>query len=96
MARRSVRRRRTAAEWRRIVERFEAGRLGPEAFCRREGISKASLARWRKRLEMPDRHDGAFVELALPPELERTRQGGGELVRKRPICTVLPAPSPVR
>ena len=84
MARRSMRRRRTAAEWQRIVERFEAGRLGPEAFCRREGISKASLARWRKRLETAPGGNGAFVELALPPELERARQGSGELVVELP------------
>jgi putative transposase len=58
-------------EWRELLSRFERSGLGVEAFCRREGISAASLYRWRSLLsEAVDRGDvvvhgstPAFVDL---------------------------------
>lgn len=44
------RRRRGAAAWRGILERFAARGVTPAAFCAREGISVQSLRRWRARL----------------------------------------------
>lgn len=41
------RRRRSADEWRALVTRFEGSNLGAAAFCLGEGISVASLHRWR-------------------------------------------------
>ncbi len=44
------RRRRSAAAWRAVLERFEASGLTTVAFCEREGIGSKSLYRWRSRL----------------------------------------------
>jgi len=63
--------RRGEREWRAMLSRFEQGRLGVEAFCRREGISAASFYRWRGLLgDAVDRDDvvvdggtAAFVDL---------------------------------
>ena len=50
------RRRRGAAEWRAVLDRFEASGLTAVAFCEREGISSKSLYRWRSVLaKTPDR-----------------------------------------
>ena len=42
--------RRNQGEWRALLARFGASGLGVEAFCRHEGISVASLYRWRSLL----------------------------------------------
>lgn len=39
--------RRSRREWRFLLTKFDDSGLGVEAFCRREGISAASLYRWR-------------------------------------------------
>jgi hypothetical protein len=39
--------RRSRNEWRSLLAKFGGSGLGVEAFCRREGISVASLYRWR-------------------------------------------------
>jgi hypothetical protein len=39
--------RRSRQEWRALLAKFDDWGLGVEAFCRREGISAASLYRWR-------------------------------------------------
>ena len=39
--------RRSRHEWRSLLAKFDGCGLGVEAFCRREGISAASLYRWR-------------------------------------------------
>jgi transposase-like protein len=53
------RRRRSAAAWRAVLERFEASGLTTVAFCEREGIGSKSLYRWRSRL-------GSARELPAP------------------------------
>lgn len=51
----TTRRRRGAAGWRGVLERFEASGLRAVAFCAREGISSKSLYRWRSVLaKTPD------------------------------------------
>jgi transposase-like protein len=42
--------RRTRAQWRRLVEDWPDSGLTQEQYCRRHGISVASLHRWRERL----------------------------------------------
>lgn len=39
--------RRSRHDWRSLLSKFDGCGLGVEAFCRREGISAASLYRWR-------------------------------------------------
>jgi transposase-like protein len=43
----SKQRRLSAEAWRGMVERFEGSGLSAEGFCEQEGISVASLYRWR-------------------------------------------------
>ena len=57
------RKRRTAAEWRAIVEAFEASGVSALAFCQREGLSRAAFTRWRQQLQRAGAPEGAFVEL---------------------------------
>lgn len=42
--------RRSRQEWRSLLAKFDGSGLGVEAFCRREGVSAASLYRWRSLL----------------------------------------------
>ena len=43
-------RRRTREQWRRLVEGWSGSGLTQAAYCRRQGVSVASLQRWRERL----------------------------------------------
>ena len=52
---------RSGSEWAELFERFEASGLSGAAFCKREGISKSSFARW-KRLVRAGPATGEFVE----------------------------------
>jgi transposase-like protein len=49
------RRRLSAEAWRGMVERFEGSGSSAEGFCQQEGISLASLYRWRLKF----RHDAS-------------------------------------
>ena len=42
--------RRTASEWREILDRFEKSQLSPQAFCRKESLGAESFRRWRIKL----------------------------------------------
>jgi hypothetical protein len=59
--------RRTRSEWQKICDRFEASGLSKSAFCRREGIAKASFAKWMARLadeQTPVAESAPFIELS--------------------------------
>jgi transposase-like protein len=59
--------RRSETEWREIFARCEQSGLSRSAFCRREGIAKASFDKWRHRLPaLSDPSPNAFVELSVP------------------------------
>jgi len=85
--------RRSASEWRRVLEKFEASGLSALSFCQREGISRGTFTRWQKRLEGLEPEVGAFVELPLhvpagssslaPGEMELSLPGGVKLRWKR-------------
>jgi transposase-like protein len=47
---RTTRPHRSAAERQQLVAKFERGGLSQRAFCERHGISKNTLANWRRRL----------------------------------------------
>jgi transposase len=47
---RTTRSHRSAAERQQLVAKFERGGLSQRAFCERHGISKNTLANWRRRL----------------------------------------------
>ena len=42
--------RRTAPEWKEIIERFGKSDLPIAAFCEKEGISRSAFASWKKKL----------------------------------------------
>jgi transposase-like protein len=55
-------RRRSAEEWRAIVERFQQSGLKEKEFCARENLAQSSLDRWRRRF-LSEGHRPGFVEL---------------------------------
>lgn len=84
----SRRPRRTAAQWRTIVQRFDASDDTAAEFCRRERLSVTSFDRWRHRFAAEDLEAG-FIELRQKPRspapaqeswtLEIDLPGGGSL-----------------
>ena len=61
------------AEWRARLERFELTELTVASFCRREGVSTASLYLWRRRLAETEGKRG----------LSRTAESRGSALFKR-------------
>jgi hypothetical protein len=57
---------RTAAEWREIIERCERSGLSRQAFCTKNKIAKASFDKWKGRLsKMSDPLASSFVEIPV-------------------------------
>jgi len=90
--------RRTEAEWRELVERFEKSGLSLSAFCRRAKLPRGSFVKWRRRLagsprvERAARPAPAFVEWIAPSSAETAavqRAGSGELELSLPGGVVL-------
>jgi hypothetical protein len=71
--------RRSAAEWRQVLERFDASGLSAWGFCRREGISRGSFVRWRQRLQSSGLERGGFVEVAIPTRAAGSTLASGEM-----------------
>lgn len=86
------RQRRSAAEWRTIMARYEASGLSGEGFCEAEGIGKSASWRWRRRLANGDAggSKAVFVELAGGPAPSWDAEldlGAGVVLRvRRPQC----------
>lgn len=60
--------RRTEAEWRAIVSRYEASGLSVSAFCRRSKLARNTFVKWRGRLaaKPSGTREPAFVEWLAP------------------------------
>lgn len=76
--------RRTEAEWRALLERFEKSGLSMSAFCRRAGVPRSGLVKWRRRLMGKASPAPAFVEWVAPSRAEAgsvdaAPRGAGEL-----------------
>jgi len=75
--------RRTEAEWRALIERFEKSGLSMSAFCRRAKVPRSGFVKWRRRLSERPSPSLAFVEWKVPtsaePEPAEERGGAGEL-----------------
>lgn len=76
--------RRTAAEWREVIEAQEASGLSVLAFCEREKLSRNAFTRWRRELKQesarPAEVEASFVELPLPRAAVASRSlAAGEL-----------------
>jgi hypothetical protein len=90
--------RRTEAEWRGLVERFEQSGLSMTAFCRRVKLPRGSFVKWRRRVggsrrvERLPRSAPAFVEWIAPSSARAVagREGGaGEFELSLPGGVVL-------
>jgi hypothetical protein len=84
--------RRTEAEWRAVLERFEKSRMSVSAFCRRSKLSRNGFVKWRRRLAGSSRPTPAFVEWVAPStgEPEAVERGGaGEFELSLPGGAVL-------
>jgi hypothetical protein len=84
--------RRTEAEWRAILERFEKSELSVSAFCRGAKLSRGSFLQWRRRLAQGTSRAPAFVEWIAPPaaaEVEPAPARGAELELSLPGGVVL-------
>lgn len=84
--------RRTEAEWRTLMERFERSGLSVSAFCRRAKVSRSSFVKWRQQLAGSASSSPGFVEWLAPSsgaaEAEE-RRGAGELELSLPGGAVL-------
>jgi len=89
--------RRTEAEWRRLLQKFESSELSAAAFCRREKITRSAFTQWRRRLGDELAKPGAprmadFVELPIqqqPARRPAERLEAGELELSLPGRVVL-------
>jgi hypothetical protein len=85
--------RRTEAEWRAILERYEANGLSLSAFCRRARLPRSSFVKWRRGVQKPSAAP-AFVEWLAPPVAgaeprETAQRGAGEFEFSLPGGAVL-------
>jgi transposase-like protein len=75
--------RRNETQWRSLLSRFSESGLSVSAFCRREGVSTASLYRWRGLVE---RHDGGeALPVARQPAFVDLGTLRGESARGAPV-----------
>jgi hypothetical protein len=86
--------RRTEAEWRAVLERFEQSGLSMSAFCRRAKLSRSGFVKWRRRLARRTSSSPAFVEWIAPSAaaaetVEAVPRGAGEFELSLPGGVVL-------
>jgi hypothetical protein len=72
--------RRTEAEWRGLLARFEKSGLSMSVFCRRAKLPRSSFVKWRRRLAEKASPSAGFVEWAVPSSAD---EAGAELVAVR-------------
>lgn len=73
-----TRKRRSAAQWRALLERQAASGQSVEAFCRSESMSPASFYRWRRLLlETMGDTETASPPVSEPAFLDLGTLGGG-------------------
>jgi hypothetical protein len=84
--------RRTEAEWRGLLERFEQSGLSMAAFCRRSKLPRGSFVKWRQRLAGGPSSSHGFVEWIAPSSAEPEagkREAAGEFELSLPGGVVL-------
>ena len=72
---RKRKKKRSRAEWTKLVEEWHAGDLSQKAFARRKGIAPATLSWWAYRLRREAREQGALVPVDV---VEDAPAGTGE------------------
>ena len=81
--------RRTEAEWRSILARFERSELSMSAFCRQAKIPRGSFVKWRQQLSTSGAAPPAFVEWLAPGAEPETASSTGEFELQLPGGVVL-------
>ena len=61
--------RRSATQWRELIEQQTNSELSIEAFCHKQGIATSNFYKWRNQLDKPSRGVGSNW-VALPTERE--------------------------
>src|SRR5215470_9464163 len=56
-------RRRSAAEWRGIIERYRQSGLGINEFCAQEGLTVSTFELWYRRHRRAEHRTGQFVQV---------------------------------
>jgi len=59
-------RRRSAAEWHGIIERYRQSGLGINEFCAQEGVTVSTFELWYRRHRRTEHRTGQFVEVKPP------------------------------
>ena len=59
-------RRRSAAEWRGIIERYRQSGLGINEFCAQEGVTVGTFELWYRRHRRTEHRSGQLVEVKPP------------------------------
>lgn len=72
-------RRRSAAQWRQLLERQAQSGQSVDAFCRAQSVSSASFSRWRRRFsDKPAAVEATAKSAAAPPAfVDLGAVGGG-------------------
>ncbi len=81
--------RRTEAEWRSILGRFEQSGLSESAFCRRSKISRSTFLKWKRRLSRVSEPAPTFVEWIAPGSSSEPTPSAGEFELSLPGGVVL-------
>jgi putative transposase len=69
-----TKKRRSEADWRAIIARFDGSGTSMAEFCRRESIGLESFRRWRNHLDSSQQRASGFLELGtLPTPVEASR-----------------------
>jgi hypothetical protein len=58
--------RRSAAEWRGIIERYRQSGMGIREFCAQEGVMEHRFEQWYRRSRRAEPGKGQFVEVKPP------------------------------
>ena len=58
--------RRTEAEWRSILSRYESSGQSETVFCRRSKLARGTFVKWKRRLSQEPSPKPAFVEWLAP------------------------------
>lgn len=71
---------RSEAEWRALLNEFEASGLTEAEFCRREKVSRTTFIKWKQRLASSAEATvrPSFIELPALSERQRTVLSSGE------------------
>ena len=85
-----VKKHRSPAEWKAIIERQEQSGLSQRAFCQKEGISLSSFARHRQ--ERPDPRS-AFIELPTKSENAPSKSETPPAVQDKPWSVEVALPN---